>query len=677
MPRSIFGYLEGRSDGFDDIGVSRRPEQAEAWSEAILPADAGVSAESATDRKPLVFFAIIVAALIIVLGGRLFWLQILMGDHNVALADGNRIREQVQRAPRGLVIDRTGAILARNEASFDVTVIPQQLAKTEPERVIEYAKVAPLIGLSVADVKNKAEITCAHDSSPVCLNTAVPQLVLSGLPRDAALLFDQESSSFPGFVLDTNPVRQYDDGGLLSPVLGYTARVSQSEATTHPNYGPTDLIGKIGLEAQYEDILRGTNGGQRTEVDATGKPIRVLASRDPVAGNNIVLSIDKALEEHMAAAIQGQMTAAGAQRAAGVAIDPRTGQVLAVVSLPGYDNNLFAKGISQADYAGLLKNPGQPLFNKAISGAFPTGSIIKPLGAAAALQEGIINTSTTINDTGQIIVPNRYNPSNPSIYYGWERNTGLGQVNVVSALTQSSDIFFYEVMGGFTNFLHYLGIDKLATYYQKFGLGTKTGIDIPGETAGRVPTPAWKKSFSGEGWFTGDTYNVSVGQGDLIASPLQMAMAVATIANGGTLYEPHVVSQVKDNNGNVTKTVGATVIRQNFISAGNLNIVRQGMIGAVTDEKGTACCKIRDQVPVSVAAKTGTAETVVHDAGTDPSLQNKPDSWFEAFAPASGTAKIAIVILIEHAGEGAVYAAPAARETLAWYFTQGGGTTSP
>jgi penicillin-binding protein 2 len=674
MPKSIFGYLDGRPPSeLGDLTVSRGGSNAEAWSEAILPAEAGISPESATDRRPIALFGMIIGGALAILVLRLFWLQIVTGEHNVALADGNRIREQVERAPRGLIYDRNGVLLAQNTASFDVTVVPQRLPKTPEARASEYALVAPLIGMSVNDVKAKAEVTCSKDNSDGCLDSPVPQLVLSELGRNQALVFDQESAHLGGFALDTNPVREYSDGGLLSQILGYTGRVSAEEAKTHLTYGPTDLIGKNGLESQYEDVLRGTNGGQRTEVDATGKPIRVLASVDPVAGSSLVLSIDNGLESHLAAAVQKQMTASGAARGSAVAVDPSTGQVLALVSLPSYDNNLFAKGISQPDYSALLANPGQPLFNKVISGAYPTGSIIKPFGAAAALQEGVISTATIVNDTGKIVVPNQYDPANPATYYGWERTSGLGPVNVIQALAQSSDIFFYEIMGGFTDFLHYLGVDKLAAYYTSFGLGSKTGIDVPGETAGRVPTPAWKKAFSNQAWYTGDTYNISVGQGDLLASPLQMVMALSTIANGGTLYQPHLVSQVKDTSGKITQTISPKVVRQNFISAANLNIVRQGMMAAVTEPQGTACCKIKDDVPVTVAAKTGTAETVTHDTGADAATQSKPDAWFEAFAPATGAPKIAIVVLIEHSGEGAVYAAPAAREALTYYFTEGAG----
>jgi penicillin-binding protein 2 len=245
-------------------------------------------------------------------------------------------------------------------------------------------------------------------------------------------------------------------------------------------------------------------------------------------------------------------------------------------------------------------------------------------------------------------------------------------VNVLGAIARSSDIFFYVVAGGFTNFTHYLGVEKLTAYYQKFGLGSKTGVDIPGETKGRVPTPEWKKKFSGEPWYTGDTYNISVGQGDILVSPLQMAMATAAVANGGTLLKPHFVDQVLDGSGKVVQSVKPEVMRQGFISPANLDVVRRGMFGAVNDANGTACCLIKEQVPVQVAAKTGTAETVVHDEGLGAAVESKPHSWFEAFAPYNDP-QIAIVVLLEHAGEGAQFAAPATRETLQWYFTQGAG----
>jgi penicillin-binding protein 2 len=251
----------------------------------------------------------------------------------------------------------------------------------------------------------------------------------------------------------------------------------------------------------------------------------------------------------------------------------------------------------------------------------------------------------------------------------------------LQALAQSSDIFFYEIMGGFqnltnmgfTSFTSPYGIERLATDYKNFGLGSLTGIDIPGESPGRVPTPEWQKSYSGQPWYTGETYNTSVGQGDLLVSPLQMVMALSAIGNGGTLYKPHFVDKIVGPDGKLVEQVKPDVVRNVGVSSANLDIVKQGMQLAVTEPQGTGCCLIKAQVPVSVAAKSGTAETVVHNDPTVPAaLQSKPDAWFEAFAPAQNP-QIAIVVLIEHAGEGAQFAAPPVRESLVWYFTQGPG----
>jgi penicillin-binding protein 2 len=661
--KSIFGYLEN-SSGDDSLRVKRSLARHEEWTEAILPADVGAeSPETDTDRRPLLGLGIVAAAAVGILLVRLFALQVLAGDKNLALANGNRIRERVERAPRGMIYDRNKVVLARNQASFDVTVVPQLLPADEAGRRVEYQKVADLIGLPADQVQAAAEVTC-RTKQPNCLRNPVAQLVAPGIDRDKALLLDQSSSSLPGFALDVNPIRQYADDNLLSVFLGYTGRVSADEVKTNPDYGPTDLIGKLGLEKQYEDVLRGTNGGERTEVDATGRPVRVLASRESVPGNNVVLSVDQALEKKMAEVMQKQMQLGNIKRGAGIAVNPKTGEVLAAVSLPSYDNNAFSRGISQKDYQALVNDPGQPLFNKVVSGAYPSGSIIKPLTASAALQENVVTPSTTINDTGQLDVVNPYDNSIHYIYKGWE-HSGLGQVNLFTAIARSSDIYFYTVAGGFTNFTHYLGVQKLTEYYAKFGLGARTGVDVPGETKGRVPTPEWKKKFSGLPWYTGDTYNISVGQGDILVSPIQMAMATSAVANGGTLLKPHFVSQITDAAGKVVQAFGPEVMRKGFVSGANLDLVRQGMRQTVSNPQGTACCFIEQQVPVHVAGKTGSAET-------DPNNNVLPHSWFTSFSPYEDP-QIVTVILFEKAGEGAQFAAPATRELLRWYYTEGSG----
>jgi penicillin-binding protein 2 len=679
----LFGYAGEERPRKGRATIRRDEGGHERWADAILPADADAGTiETPTSRRPLLIVASLIVLMAGLLGVQLFRLQIVGGQRNLGLADGNRLREQITRAPRGVIYDRNHNILAQNLASFDITATPSLLPAGSAQRQQLYAKVGDLLNMPVSAVASAAETSCISgeqaqhisksEATYDCLSSTQPRLITSNVSRDTALNFDQSSTSVPGFNLDVNPIRQYEDGGSLSAILGYTGRVDQQDLAAHPDYSPTDYIGKLGIEKQYDTILRGQNGSTQTEVDASGRPIKLLASKPAEAGADLVLTIDSGLQNYLSNAIQQQMQASGATQAAGVAINPSNGEILAAVNLPTYDNNLFAKGISQSDYSKLLDNPAQPLFNKVVAGAFPTGSIIKPLVAAAALQTGVITPSTTVDDTGSITVHNKYDPSITYTYRSYtDYETGeggpLGVVNVVKALAVSSDVFFYTVGGGFGDIAG-LGIDRLSSYLNQFGLGEFPGVDIPEQTAGRVPTPTWLQKALGQPWTVGDTYNTSIGQGDLLASPLQMAVAEATIANGGKVIQPHFVKAMESPSGQTLQTIQPKILAQNFISPDNLNIVRSGMHDAVYQPYGTACCKIAQQVPVQVAAKTGTAQTGT--AATD-----KPDAWFTAFAPYDNP-QIEIVVMIENAGEGATYAAPAVRETLTYCFTRPGGCVS-
>lgn len=649
MGRNPFGIEDKDTPQGGKLRVKRSLRKHEEWVEAVLPADAEAGVlETETNRQPLLALGVAVAVVMVVLGGRLFSLQIVQGARNLGLAEGNRIRQKYTRAPRGVIYDRNQVVLARNQASYDVTVVSQLLPKNEAERVAVYQRLSQIIATPAAEISEKSESKG--------LNQPQPQLVTANIDRDRALLLDQSGQDLPGFSLDVNPIREYPATPSLAHILGYTGRVSQPELTSLRGYLPTDYIGKLGIEKRYELDLKGQNGSEQTEVDATGRPVKVLASRPSVPGSNMVLSIDSGLQNKLTESIQAQLTASGSTRGSGVAINPKTGEVLASVSLPGYDNNLFSRGISQKDYSALAGNPAQPLFNKAISGAYPTGSVIKPLVAAAALQERVVTPYTTVNDTGALEVPHRYDPNIKYTFRSYDAG-GLGVVNLTKAITLSSNVYFYTVGGGFGS-IGGLGVDRLAAYYQKFGLGVATGIDLPEETKGRVPTPEWKQKVKKEAWFTGDTYNMSVGQGDTLVSPLQMAVATAAIANGGTVYKPYLVKAVTDEASKITKETKPEVVRKGFISPQNLAVVRDGMRQVVTS--GTACCLIEQQVGVSVAAKTGTAET-------DPEGKRKSHAWFTAFAPYEDP-QIVMVVLIENSGEGSQFAAPAVRETLAWYF---------
>jgi penicillin-binding protein 2 len=623
----------------------------EQWVESVLPAEGGATVvEPAVSRRPLWLLVGLILVSFGLLVIRLFGLQMVEGDRNLGLANGNRIRQKVIRAPRGIIYDRNKQMLARNQASFDVTVVPRQLPREADARQEVYGRVSAHIGVPVAEIQAAAESKT--------LEYAQFQLVASGVERDKALAFDAASAALPGFSLDVNPIREYIDGGWLAHILGYTGRIGPEEIKTDRSYLPTDYIGKLGIEKQYESLLRGSNGSEQTEVDSSEKPVKVLANKPSVAGSNLVLSIDLELQKQLTAAIQKQLEAAGSPRGSGVALNPKTGEVLAMVSLPRYDNNLFARGISQADYSRLANDPGQPLFNKVAMGAYPTGSIIKPLVASAALQERVITPETTVNDTGAITLENKYDKSITYTFRSYEAG-GHGVLNVYKAIALSSNVFFYTIGGGYGQIAG-LGVDRLASYYSRFGYGQKTGIDLPDETAGYLPTPASKLRLVGEPWVLGDTYNISVGQGDLRVSPLQQAVAIASIANGGQILKPHILKQVVDETGKVIQETKPEVVRQNFIDKAHLNVVRAGMRQVITS--GTACCLIEQQVPVKVAAKTGTAET-------DPDGKRKPQGWFEAYAPYEDP-QIVMVVLIENSGEGAQYAAPAVREVLKWFFSR-------
>lgn len=651
MKRARFEYRPNRLLARSKWRAGRDLARHEAWADAILPADADAKpVEESANRRPLLLIGGVLVVSMAVLIGRLAMLQLLQGDQNAALADGNRLRTTVARAQRGVMYDRNGILLARNQPIFDITVLPSQLPRDAKERRKQYEAAAQLLSVSPDDLQKSAESEGLAYGQPV--------LVESNVARNVALAFETAHIS-PALRVEVNTERQYLDGGSLGSLLGYTGRISADEyaRSDKAEYQATDYIGKNGLERQYESQLRGQNGSQQTEVDVQQRPIRVLASKPSVAGRNLSLTIDKGLQDVLVSSIQQQLQASGAGRAAGVVVNPRNGEILAMASLPGYDNNLFAKGISTQDYRQLVNNKNQPLFNKAFQGAYPVGSIIKPLVATAALIEKVITPSTTVNDTGALRVPNQYDPSIVYTYRTWEPG-GLGVVNVSRAIALSSDVFFYTVGGGFGG-IKGLGARRLDSWYQKFGLGAVTGVDLPAEASGLVPSPESKQRATGEAWTLGDSFNIAVGQGDLLASPLQMAMATAAVANGGTLYKPRIVSKITQEDGTVVSKSQPEVVRQHIGDSSSLALVRAAMRDVVT--KGTACCKIEQEVPVAVAGKTGTAET-------DPTRNKKPNAWFTSFAPYDNP-RIVTVILIENAGEGAEYAAPATREVLKWYFT--------
>lgn len=620
--------------------------------------------------------ALIVLALLLLVG-QLWRLQIAQGEAYREKADLNRLRVVSIRAPRGVIYDREQRILTRNVPAFTVSLLPADLPKSANASDRQGKAAAPVITrelvlLRLASILNMpfSEIKAQVDRVQAEIDKGqaspfVPIVLQSNVARDTAFTLEEEHLDLPGVQVEIDPIRQYVNGSLFSQIIGYTGRISPEEyAANKGTYGLNDKVGKTGVELTFESVLRGVKGRKQIEVDAAGREVRTFYPvMDPQPGNNLVLTLDVNLQLQVTKALSEGMQAAGAVAGAAIAMNPQTGEILSLVSLPSYDNGLFSAEITKANYDRLLADKNRPLFDRAIGGAYPPGSVVKVIDAAAALQESVVNRYTRVNCTGQMVIPHEYDPFTKFIFPCWLKE-GHGWQNVTDALAHSCDIYFYEVTGGFEDFKG-VGIDRLERYLRDFGLGQETGIDLPGESAALVPNSAWKLAQTawnkrGEPWLTGDTYNVAIGQGFILATPLQILNAVATIANGGTLYRPQIVYQVTDADGKVVKPFTRQVIRQVNVSKDNLALVREGMRAAVT--RGTA--QLTNYPQVAVAGKTGTAE---YQGQKDAEGHWPTHAWFVGFAPADNP-QIALIVFVEGGGNGAEVAVPIAAQILGYYF---------
>jgi penicillin-binding protein 2 len=627
-----------------NFGTKKKSGPALSWEESINGSneDPDDYYEGHGSGQNSFFFITVLCFIFLILGGRLAYLQIRQGEYYSALALGNHVRTQDILAPRGLIHDSQGEILVQNVPSFELVATPVDLPKEGTEEIAR--RVSEIIPFNVEETVAKLKKIDKSSFNAVS--------VAENLTREQALLFEARASEFAGFSVQNNPIREYKDPHVFSHALGYTGKINEAELAEKKNddsYILNDYIGKAGIEITYEDHLKGENGKRQIEVDARGQLQKVLGEIDPEPGLSLVLNIDAELQRK----IYDEMLAKNpGKKGAAVAVNPQTGEILALVSLPGFDSNLFAKGISQKDYASLVNDQNRPLLNRAVAGTYPPGSTIKSVMAAAALQEGVVDENTKIFDNGDLVY-NGYH------FRGWKRD-GLGLMDVRSAIAMSSDIYFYTIGGGQAALnIEGLGPERIEKYDYLFGMGQKLGIDLPSEATGRVASPSWKKSYFKtrelQTWYPGNTYHISIGQGDMLATPLQVTMWTAAVANGGTLYRPYVVNRVTDIKGNIISQNKSEVIRAGFIDPKNIEIVRQGMRQTVTD--GTA--RSMNTLPIAVAGKTGTAQ---FDGG-DLSLTH---AWFTAFAPYEDP-KIAITVLIENGGEGSSAASPVVKKVFEWW----------
>lgn len=484
------------------------------------------------------------------------------------------------------------------------------------------------------------------------------------MPREVAFYLEERHLDYPGVQVDLEPVREYVHGPLLSHILGYGGHIPAQELAEYraQGYADDDSVGLTGLEYAFENELHGTKGRRYIEVDVAGREVARLGDEPPVSGHNLVLTIDLKLQQAAKAALEKAMEEAKSKEGVAIAIDPRNGQVRAMVTLPSYDNNLFATGISVEDYTSLAQDPLHPLMNHAITGQYPPGSTFKLIPASAALQEHVLEPTTRLSTPGIIFVPNKFYPNDSSLaqpFFDWYK-PGFGSLAIRDALTVSSDVFFYKVAGGEApDYEGGLGEERLAKYARLFGLGERTQIDLTGEAKGLVPDPAWKRKTIGDIWTIGDTYNMGIGQGFVLATPLQVANYTAVVANGGTLYKPQLVHAITDADGKVLKTIGPQVLRKLPIDAQVFSIVREGMRGAVV--RGTA--SLVNLAQVNVAAKTGTAEYY----GPKINGHLPTHAWFTSFAPYENP-EIVVTVFVAGGGEGSVVAGPVAAAILRAYF---------
>lgn len=610
-------------------------------------------------------------------------IQIANGEYYRRAADQNRFRLTSTDALRGIIYDRAGKIVARNVPSFNVSIVPADCPRAERERI--YQQLATLLQVPMDTVIENVALD-ALGSLPSALARAVvppqrkpglrelvaqgerdpftPVRVKSNVPREVAFYLQERRLDFPGVVVGLEPVREYVQGALLSHVLGYTGHIPREtlDAYRAQGYAPDDQVGLTGLEATFEYELRGLKGRRYVEVDVTGREVALLASEPPIPGHNLVLTIDVEFQKNVQTILEKGLRNARAKQGVALALDPRDGEILAMVSLPSYDSNLFATGISNEALTSLIQDPLRPLVNHAITGQYPPGSVFKIVPASAALQERVVDMNTRIETPGTIWVPHKYFPDDPTLaqpFYDWYK-PGFGALTIRDGLAWSSDVFFYKISGGESpTFDTGLGENRLATYARMFGLGELTGIDLPGEAKGLVPDPTWKRKTIGDIWTIGDTYNMGIGQGYVLATPLQIANMTAVVANGGTLYKPQLVRDVRDVAGRIVRVLEPQIIRQVRVEPQNLAIVREGMRAAVS--RGTATkANLAD---VAVAAKTGTAEFY----GPKVNGHLPTHAWFTTFAPYEEP-QIVVTVFVYGGGEGSEVAAPIAADILRAYF---------
>ena len=565
---------------------------------------------------------VMVTLVIAVLIGRAGYLQIYEGEYYAGLADGNRIRIIPSMAPRGTFYDRNGELLVTNRPGFTVSLLPL----TAPISNEVIYRVSDLVKVPVEDIKEK--IAAHVGFNPIRIKTDVTQ--------DIVTIIEEQKNLYPGVVIEVQPIRSYIYKEQAAHTFGYVSEINDAELEKMKadGYKTGDIIGKFGLEKVYDKELRGVNGGEQVEVDVGGRPVQILGKKEPIPGDDLVLTIDKNLQLAAEKAVDEQLAAIHANAAAAVALDPQTGEILALVSRPAFDPNLFAHGISSKDWAKLNNNPYHPMDNKAITGEYPPGSTFKIVTGTAALTEGVVSPTEKILDTGHHwIIPK-----------GNAEGEALGWIDFTEAMAHSDNVYFYE-MG------NRLGIDRLEKYARMFGLGATTGIDLPYESDGLVANRRYKeKNFDDGEWYLSETFDAAIGQGFNLVTPLQAAMVMGEIAADGKRYKPHLVRRIVGPDGRTVQEAAPELLSKLDVPDSVLQLAQTGLHDVT--KYGTAASSFRG-FTIDIAGKTGTAENP----------HGRDHGWFVAYGPFASPS-IVVAVVVEQGGFGSQSAVPIGRKIL-------------
>jgi len=579
--------------------------------------------------------SIAVTVMFFILLARLWYLQIIDSGRLQELSESNRLRFVPVAASRGSLFDRNGKVLVTNTPSFSVAVIPQDVK----DKDLLLTRLSKYLGIDRDELQRRWDKGKGRAKY-------MPVILAAGISRDQLEFLEENRLRLPGLDIEMKPVREYPFGQMAAHLFGYLGEVTDEELGRKgfEDYNPGDYTGKNGIERSWEGDLHGADGGRQIEVDARGRFLRTVAETSPTIGNSVVLTIDNELQKSAEQAF-------GDKAGAAVVLDVNSGEVLAFASNPGFDPSLFTGKMSASQWQSYLDDKRHPLENKALKGQYPPGSTFKIITALAALEEGIVDPNTTVTCKGSYTI-------GETTFKCWQKH-GHGVVNLKQALKESCDVYFYQLG-------EKLGVDRIARYAREYGLGSPLGIGLDNEKAGLVPTAEWKEKKYKKKWYRGETLPVSIGQGYVLATPIQLASMVAAVANEGTLYRPHLVKKVVDPDGKVLKEFSPQVIRKISNKPENFRAVKEGLLAVVNEPGGTGGASRLYEV--KVAGKTGTSQVVkLRDSKGGTPYEFRDHALFVAFAPFDKP-EVAVAVVIEHGEHGGAAAAPIAGRIMRTYF---------